>query len=108
MRTMGQRITAKREELNMKQKDLAIKVGITEASLSRYENDLRHPKAEILMKIASVLDLSPQFLITGNNDNQKTTMDDEYYDVIRIAKNKKISAQTIKMILDAISLEESQ
>lgn len=53
----------------MSQKELADKVEITEASLSRYENNLREPKAEIVAKLAKALDTSTDFLILGKTEN---------------------------------------
>ncbi|MDI3478547.1 MAG: hypothetical protein PWQ59_2072 [Thermoanaerobacterium sp.] len=63
METIGQRIKHLREKKELTQKQLADLVGITEASLSRYENDLREPKAEILSRIAKALDTTTDFLL---------------------------------------------
>ena len=39
----------------MTQAELSKKSGITETSLSRYENDLREPKAVVVMRLAVAL-----------------------------------------------------
>lgn len=67
MQSIGDRILTIRKELNMSQKELADKAGITEATLSRYENNLREPKAEIIGKIAIVLGVSTDYLL-GRTD----------------------------------------
>ncbi|HBG7725485.1 TPA: helix-turn-helix transcriptional regulator, partial [Clostridioides difficile] len=55
MESLGDRIANLRKELDINQKELATKVGITEASLSRYENNLREPKSEIIVRLAKAL-----------------------------------------------------
>lgn len=44
------------------QEELATRLGITQAALSRYENDLREPDDEAVAKISEALDVSPEFL----------------------------------------------
>lgn len=54
-----------KEELvinNIKQRDLANRVGVTEVSMSRYCNGTRMPRRHILVKIASVLNITPEYL----------------------------------------------
>lgn len=61
--SIGKRILRLRLEKDMKQKELADKAEITEATLSRYENDLRAPKGEIVSKLASALGVSTDYLL---------------------------------------------
>lgn len=63
MDTIGKRIRALREDADMSQKMLAEKSGMTEATLSRYENDLREPKATVLIHLATELNTSTDFLL---------------------------------------------
>jgi len=44
------------------QEELAARLGITQAALSRYENDLREPDDVAVAKISEALDVSPEFL----------------------------------------------
>lgn len=67
MKTIGEKIQILREERNLKQKELAELAGITEATLSRYENGKREPKGEIISKLANVLNVSTDYLL-GRND----------------------------------------
>ena len=46
----------------MTQEELAARLGITQAALSRYENDLREPDDVAVAKISEALDVSPEFL----------------------------------------------
>jgi len=62
------RIREARERLGMKQKDLAMQLGISRPNLSRYETGEREPDSEILIKIASILNCSIDYLY-GNIDD---------------------------------------
>ena len=67
MNTIGNRITILRTRKGMTQKKLAQLSNITEASLSRYENGLREPKINTLIKLSDVLDSTVDYLI-GKTD----------------------------------------
>jgi len=61
--SIGEKIKKRRLELNLTQKELADAVGITEATLSRYENNLRIPNADILKKIATILKTDMDYFV---------------------------------------------
>ncbi|MGF7057763.1 helix-turn-helix domain-containing protein [Brassicibacter mesophilus] len=85
MVSIGDRISSLRKELNLNQKELADKVGLTEASLSRYENNLREPKAEIIARIAKVLGCSTDYLL-GQTDikEQIVSSKSDIYDYTKL------------------------
>ncbi len=79
METIGERIKRLRERKNLTQKELAEKVDITEASLSRYENNLRVPRAQILSRLAVALDTTSDYILTAyipEDSNDKFTRRD--------------------------------
>jgi len=53
--------TARRAQ-GLTQEQMAARVGITQASWSRYEKDMREPDDETLDRISAVLNLTPEFL----------------------------------------------
>lgn len=65
---IGDKILALRKSLNLSQKELCEKIGITEASLSRYENNLREPKGDIIAKLAKALNTSTDYLLDDQNN----------------------------------------
>lgn len=67
METIGERIVYMRELADLKQKDLAEAIGITKATMSKYENNINIPNADILCKIAEVLNTSTDFLVGRTN-----------------------------------------
>lgn len=97
MERIGNRITRARKELNLNQKELADKCGITEATLSRYENGLREPKSEIVVKIADVLNVTTDYLL-GREDKTQSTLNQ---------KDEKDIAKNMSMILDQLQNQQS-
>lgn len=55
---------------NMSQIELAIKIGLTEASVSRYVNGERIPKITVCLKIAEVLGCEVSDLYTITNEDE--------------------------------------
>lgn len=95
MADIGKRILYLRESLNLSQKELAKKAGITEASLSRYENNRRKPKADVITKIAEALGCTTDFLL-GRSDN-KTSNINSYRDN---NKSKKMEEKITEILID--------
>lgn len=46
----------------MTQEELAIKIGVTKGAIANYENNVSHPKEEILYRLFDVLKVEPNFL----------------------------------------------
>ena len=73
------------ENKNMTQKDLSLKSGITESSISRYLRGNKHPRMDILVNLAKALEVETNYLL---DDNEKL---DSAYNTIStaIARNGK-------------------
>lgn len=63
MNTIGERIVYIREIRNLNQQDVAKAIGVTKATMSKYEHNINIPKADILCRIAEVLETSTDFLV---------------------------------------------
>ena len=63
--TLGQRLKTLRETCNLTQGDVAILTGVSKKSISSYENDLRQPSYEILIRLAHIYKVSLDYLL-GN------------------------------------------
>lgn len=59
---IGDVIRAIREGAGLRQKDLAALVGVSSVAISNYERGTRSPSAEMLEKIAAVLDVNVEFI----------------------------------------------
>lgn len=56
--TTGEKIAKARKDAKLTQKELGIKLGVSAQSVAQWENNLRNPKFETLLKIADALDAS--------------------------------------------------
>ncbi len=74
MQTLGERLRAARDRKFWTQRELSELTGITEATLSRIENDKYHrrPYRATLETIANALDVSLPWLVFGDEDDTHT------------------------------------
>ena len=68
MEDIGGRISELMKKEKLTQKELSIMAGVTESALSRYLSNERQPKAEILANIATALNTTSDYLISGKTD----------------------------------------
>lgn len=69
------------QEADMTQRELADRTGITEAAVSRYVNGTREPRGEALVRIASVLGVTTDYLLGASQARQEaeeTTTEEDY------------------------------
>lgn len=66
-------IRTKRRMLNMTMKQLAAKVGVTEAAISHYETGRREPDPDMLGRIANALGVSVDYLL-GREEKETTAL----------------------------------
>ena len=59
----AKRLKSLREENNIKQVELAKSLKMTSATLSQYENGIREPNNETLIKLAEYFDVSVDYLL---------------------------------------------
>lgn len=81
------RIQEARERKNMRQKDLASRLGIAPNTLSQYETGKREPDFETLKRIADALDTSTDYLL-GREDTKKEPP----------AQSKEFSERDIRLV----------
>ncbi len=70
MRGFGERIAKLLEIEGYTQRELATMIGVTEAALSRYLKNEREPKMEIITNIATALNTTTDYLLTGKDDTE--------------------------------------
>lgn len=98
MENLGDRITLLLKDKHITQKDLAYSVGVTESALSRYINNEREPKLEVLANLATALDTTVDYLTTGAKPE---TDFDEIYRLV--ARGSYALTETQKMqIIEAV------
>ena len=65
METFGQRFQRLRKAKKLTQEEIASKVNLTPQSISKWETDLSAPDIMLLPKLAKILDVSLEELLTG-------------------------------------------
>lgn len=83
--SLGIRLKKEREKRKWSQKEVAEKVGITNAVLSNYERDYRDPDTETLKKLADLYEVETDYLL-GRSDFQKSNANLQSKDEKDIAK----------------------
>ena len=64
---LGTRIKLLREELGLKQEELAKKLSVSPSAIGMYERDLREPNNELTLKIANFFNVSIDYLLGKTN-----------------------------------------
>jgi transcriptional regulator with XRE-family HTH domain len=63
--TLGQRLKSRRQDLKYTQQELSEAIGLTPQHVSAIEQDKRAPSLSSLAKLAEVLGVTTDYLITG-------------------------------------------
>lgn len=63
MNKFAERLKVLRLERNLKQKDVAKGLGVSQAAVARWEANLQIPNIDILYKVALFFDVSADFLL---------------------------------------------
>ncbi|NOW85584.1 transcriptional regulator with XRE-family HTH domain [Clostridium beijerinckii] len=102
MKTIGDKIQARLEKLNINQKELADRVNVTEATISRYLSGARNPRGEILSKIATVLGVTTDYLL-GNTDKEYPI---DKFEPTLTQKDEKDIEKTLNKTLDMLEKQD--
>ena len=110
MSSFENRLKMARNDKKLSQQQLADMVGIHLTNIGRYERGEANPTANILNKLASALDVTPDFLINGTtNDKADGTISDQelliqFKKVEQLPEKKK---QLVKEFLDAFLFKDN-
>jgi len=83
---IGEKLRNARNALDLKQTELAEKVGITERSIYNYEQGTTYPKPMLLKKLAEALNVSVTYLMDEEESDRQKNIDQELF--IANAKNE--------------------
>lgn len=84
--TNGERIKYLREKNGLTQKDIATRLGVESAAISKYELDMREPNIEALKKLASIFNVSIDYLLGRTPDVFVNECDRDTLDISIIQK----------------------
>ena len=105
---IGQRIKQARLAKNLTQEDLAEKIDISVAFLSRVERGNSHINLKRLNQLCGLLDVTEGYLLNGASSNSKEYLDREFADLIKNCSpaKQKLIYNVAKTIADTDLDEE--
>jgi transcriptional regulator with XRE-family HTH domain len=102
---IGKRIKSKREDLGVKQNELAERVGVSPSAINQFEKGEKKPSPDVLTKIAEELGVSTDYLL-GASEEEKLFVNETIAAAFRDFKN--LSAADRKIILSNIEFLKSK
>ena len=95
--TISDRIFEKLKERNMSQRVFAESTGITQSAISEWKIRRTNPTSEKIMIICKVLDVSPEWLLSGADNIGERSNDIPWYVVDRDTEMGEIFTEYHKM-----------
>ena len=101
-------ISTRRIELDMTMKELSQKVGVSEATVCRWESgDIENMKRDKILNLANALQLSPSVLMGWTEDKTEFVLSEQERDIItHYRASDQITKQMILRLLGMESKEE--
>lgn len=98
---INERIIAKTKELGISQVELAKRTGLTKGAVNQWFKGISAPNGENLLKTASALGVSPEWLQTGKESRSRG-------EVFPVDMNALISVATETYLPELVRLQELQ
>lgn len=102
---IGERIKSLREERKITQQELARYLGVSQKTISNYENGERSPDPDTLRKIADYFDVTVDYLLGRSNHRQLTRRDERDIEKI-IEETRQRIENTEGLMLDGEILSQ--
>ena len=84
---IGKRIARRRKELGLKQSEVEEKADLSYKYLSNIERGISIPSTEVIMRLASALETTPNEFLIGTNSSDNAEWEDA--DMLRYFDKKK-------------------
>lgn len=92
--TIGKRISALRREKGLKQEDIAQALDVSSQAVSKWENDQSCPDISLLPKLAKLLGVSVDILLSGEEEKPAVELVPEQ-------KRKDIKDMMLRVVIDS-------
>lgn len=96
---VGKKIQTIRKEQGLTQKELGGLLGVSGSMIGQYENDLRNPKFETLLRIAEVLSVSPEYLMGHEISDEKNQHFSIVEKICNLRKQNRLSQEQMAELL---------
>ena len=104
---IGSRIKEARLAKNMTQEDLADKIDISVAFLSRVERGNSHINLKRLNQLCNLLDVSEGYLLNGASSNSENYLDKEFNELLKsVSPEKQKLIYNIAKVIAETEIEE--
>lgn len=77
--TISERIFERLQDMNMTQKEFSEATGIIPSTISEWKNKKTNPSSDKILIICKVLDVTPQWLLSGADKAGKKGNEADYY-----------------------------
>lgn len=93
-----------RKEKSLTQRELGVKIGVNDNTITNYEKGDRNPDYETLLKLADIFDCSVDYLL-GRTDNKHQSLDipPQGHALIVKAINSDVSLDELEAYIEARS-----
>ena len=98
--TNGERLKYLREKKGLTQKDVASRLGLEPAAISKYELDMREPNIEALKKLAIIFNVSIDYLLGRTSDVFTSEADKDILDLSLIKDKYNLLSRKVNKIKD--------
>jgi transcriptional regulator with XRE-family HTH domain len=98
---IGKRLKELRSLNDISQAELAKCLGVTTSTVGLYETDSRNPSFEVLTKMSKYFNVTTDYILgLTDNKNEYINIPDGYIAVMQHAKEKKITPERLKKIIE--------
>jgi transcriptional regulator with XRE-family HTH domain len=88
MINLGNRLLELRNKRNMRQEDVAKKIGVGRTTYAMYEQGKREPDYETLLKLADLFEVSTDYLLTGRTEAKNNERNLFFFDMEGLSKEE--------------------
>ncbi len=99
--TISERIFERLRQLSMTQKEFALEAGIKQSTISEWKKNKTNPSSDKILAICKVLDVSPEWLLSGVDPAASRARNQEYYTI-------NIDTDTGQLVTEFNKLDKSQ
>ena len=105
--TNGERIKYLREKNGLTQKDVATKLGVESAAISKYELNMREPNIEAIKKLATLFNVSIDYLLGRTPDVFVNEADRDILDISILQKKYNHLKNRLDKVKDSYKNENA-
>ncbi|MBQ2735296.1 MAG: helix-turn-helix transcriptional regulator [Clostridia bacterium] len=93
--TLGKRIANLRRQKELRQEDLAERLNVSSQAVSKWENDLTCPDISLLPRLASILGVTVDELLTGKTDEPNPQVK-----ILPAEERKSVNEMMLRIVSD--------